>query len=125
MDDPIHVPGLLEACEELAHVVLAANQPHVSRDILETLAAKFEREAADFAPLVASNGRDTALLARAVHYLLDAHALPLMGTDMEWFRQALACVVELAVPGIALSPKGAAFLNDVQVGISQSLQDLE
>jgi hypothetical protein len=44
---------------------------------------------------------------------------------MEWFRQALACVVELAVPGIALSPKGAAFLNDVQVGISQSLQDLE
>jgi len=125
MMEPIHVPGLHEACEELAHVVLAAGQPRVSRDILETLAARFETEAADFAPMIAGSGRDTALLARAVHYLIDAHALPLMGTDMEWFRQALACLVELAVPGIALSAKGAAFLEDVAMGIEQSMQDLE
>jgi len=125
MNDPIHVPGLHEACADLAHVVLASIQPRVSRDILETLAARFEQEAADFAPVVASSGRDTTLLARAVHYLIDAHALPLMGTDMEWFRQALACLVELAVPGIALSAKGAAFLEDVAVGIEQSMQDLE
>jgi len=44
---------------------------------------------------------------------------------MEWFRQALACLVELAVPGIALSPKGAAFLHDVETGIAQSMQDME
>lgn len=125
IDEPIHVRGLREACEELAHVVLASGQPQVSRDILETLASRFEAEAADFAALVAGNGRDTALLTRAVHYLIDAHALPLMGTDMEWFRQALNCLVELAVPGIALSPKGAAFLEDVSVGIEQSMQDLE
>jgi hypothetical protein len=125
MDEPLEIPGLHEACVELAHVVLAAGQPAVSRDILETLADRFEREAADFALLVASAGRDTALLARAVHYLVDAHALPLMGTDMEWFRQALACLVELAVPGIALSAKGAAFLQDVETGIAQSMQDLE
>jgi hypothetical protein len=123
--EPIHVPGLREACEELAHVVLAAGQPQVSRDILETLASRFESEAVDFAVVVAGNGRDTALLTRAVHYLIDAHALPLMGTDMEWFRQALNCLIELAVPGIALSPKGAAFLEDVAVGIEQSMQDLE
>ncbi|MCS0580615.1 hypothetical protein NX784_03330 [Massilia pinisoli] len=124
MDDDIEIPGLHDACLELAHVVLAAGQPEVSRDILETLAARFEREAADFALLVGNAGRDTALLARAVHYLVDAHALPLMGTDMEWFRQALACLVELAVPGIALSSKGAAFLHDVETGIAQALQDL-
>lgn len=124
MDEPIDIPGLHDACMELAHVVLAAGQPAVSRDILETLAHRFEREAADFALLVANAGRDTALLARAVHYLTDAHALPLMGTDMEWFRQALACLVELAVPGIALSEQGAAFLRDVETGIEQSLQDL-
>lgn len=129
MTDPIHEPiqvrGLREACEELAHVVLAAGQPEVSRDILETLASRFESEAADFAVVVAANGRDTALLARAVHYLIDAHALPLMGTDMEWFRQALACLVELAVPGIALSAKGAAFLEDVAAGVELALQDME
>ena len=125
MDDDIAIPGLHDACLELAHVVLAFGQPQVSRDILETLAARFEREAADFALLVGNAGRDTALLARAVHYLVDAHALPLMGTDMEWFRQALACLVELAVPGIALSAKGAAFLHDVETGIGQALQDLD
>jgi hypothetical protein len=125
MEDDIEIPGLHDACLELAHVVLASSQPQVSRDILETLAMRFEREAADFALLVGNAGRDTALLARAVHYLVDAHALPLMGTDMDWFRQALACLVELAVPGIALSAKGAAFLHDVETGIAQALQDLD
>jgi hypothetical protein len=105
--------------------VLSASQPLVSNDIMETLADRFAREAADFAPMVASAGRDPNLLARAVHYLIDAHALPLMGTDMEWFRQALVALVELAVPGIALSEKGGAFLRDVRVGIEQSLGDLE
>ena len=55
----------------------------------------------------------------------DAHALPLMGTDMEWFRQTLACLVELAVPGIALSAEGGDFLRDVRDGIEQSLGDLD
>jgi hypothetical protein len=125
MTEAIEVAGLREACHELAHVVLASSQSHVSRDILETLASRFENEAADFALQVAGSGRDTALVARAVHYLIDAHALPLMGTNMEWFRQALACLVELAVPGIALSARGAAFLHDVEMGIEQSVQDLE
>jgi len=125
----IEVTGLREACDELAHIVLATSGQggtnSVSRDIRETLADRFEREAADFALLVANAGRDTALLTRAVYYLIDAHALPLMGTDTEWFRQALACLVELAAPGIALSTRGAAFLHDVEIGIDQSVQDLE
>jgi hypothetical protein len=116
---------LHDACLDLARVVLSASQPLVSNDIMETLAARFEREAADFAPGIARAGRDPNLLSRAVHYLIDAHALPLMGTDMEWFRQALVALVELAVPGIALSEKGGAFLRDVQMGIEQSLGDLE
>jgi hypothetical protein len=116
---------LREACLDLARVVLAAGQPQVSNDILETLAARFEREAVDFAPMVARAGRDPNLLARLIHYIVDAHALPLMGTDMDWFRQTLACLVELAVPGIALSAKGGAFLRDVQEGIRQSLSDLD
>jgi hypothetical protein len=116
---------LRQACIDLARVVLAAGQPEVSNDILETLADRFYKEVADFAPGIARAGRDPNLLARAVYYLIDAHALPLMGTDMEWFRQALVCLVELAVPGIALSNEGGAFLRDVRLGIEQSLGDLE
>ena len=117
--------ALRDASRDLARVVLAAGQPQVSNDILETLAARFEREAVDFAPMVARAGRDPNLLTRAIIYITDAHALPLMGTDMDWFRQTLACLVELAVPGIALSERGGAFLRDVQVGIAQSLGDLD
>jgi len=116
---------LQDACLDLARVVLAAGQPQVSNDILETLADRFQREVADFAPGVARAGRDPNLLTRAVYYLIDAHALPLMGTDMEWFRQTLVSLVELAVPSIALSDKGGAFLRDVQFGVEQSLGDLE
>lgn len=125
MSDRLDEGALREACLDLARVVLAAGQPQVSSDILETLADRFFREVADFAPGVARAGRDPNLLTRAVHYLNDAHALPLMGTDMEWFRQALVCLVDLAVPGIALSEKGGAFLRDLQLGIEQSLGDLE
>jgi hypothetical protein len=116
---------LREACLDVARVVLASTQPLVSNDILETLAARFEREAVDFAPMIARAGRDPNLLVRAMRYIVDAHALPLMGTDMDWFRQTLACLVELAVPGIALSAKGGAFLRDVEEGIRQSLSDLD
>lgn len=125
MTERLDEQGLQDACQELARVVLAAGQPQVSNDILETLADRFYREVVDFAPGVARAGRDPNLLTRAVYYLNDAHALPLMGTDMEWFRQALVCLVELAVPGIALSEQGGAFLRDVQLGIEQSLGDLE
>jgi len=124
MSDRLDEGALRDACLELARVVLAAGHSQVSNDILETLADRFYREVVDFAPGVARAGRDPNLLTRAVYYLNDAHALPLMGTDMEWFRQALVCLVELAVPGIALSDKGGAFLHDVQLGIEQSLGDL-
>ncbi|QOY92910.1 hypothetical protein IM543_15055 [Massilia sp. UMI-21] len=116
---------LQTACLDLARLVLAAGQPQVSNDILETLADRFQREVLDFAPGIARAGRDPNLLTRAVYYLIDAHALPLMGTDMEWFRQTLVCLVELATPSIALSDKGGAFLRDVQLGVEQSLGDLE
>lgn len=125
MSDRLDEEALRDACHDMARVVLAAGQPQVSNDILETLADRFYREVVDFAPGIARAGRDPNLLTRAVHYLNDAHALPLMGTDMEWFRQALVCLVELAVPGIALSDKGGAFLRDVQLGVEQSLGDLE
>jgi hypothetical protein len=116
---------LQDACLDLARVVLAAGQPQVSNDILETLADRFQREVADFAPGIARAGRDPNMLTRAIYYLIDAHALPLMGTDMEWFRQALVCLVELAAPSIALSDKGGEFLRDVQLGVEQALGDLE
>lgn len=125
MSEHLDDDALQAACLELARVVLAAGHAQVSNDILETLADRFHREVADFAPGIARAGRDPNLLTRAVYYLNDAHALPLMGTDMEWFRQTLVCLVELAVPGIALSEQGGAFLRDVQVGIEQSLGDLE
>jgi len=125
MTERLDESELQAATLELARVVLAAGQPLVSHDILETLADRFQREVLDFAPGIARAGRDPNLLTRAVYYLTDAHALPLMGTDMDWFRQTLVCLVELAVPGIALSDKGGAFLRDVQLGIEQSLGDLE
>ena len=125
MSERLDEQALQEACLDLARVVLAAGQPQVSNDILETLADRFQREVADFAPIIARAGRDPNLLTRAVYYLIDAHALPLMGTDMEWFRQALVCLVELAAPSIALSAQGGAFLRDVRLGVEQSLGDME
>jgi hypothetical protein len=100
---------LQDACLDLARVVLAAGQPTVSNDILETLARPLPPRSRRLRPRHRPRrARPQPPQPRRV--LPDRRPrLPLMGTDMEWFRQALVCLVELAVPGIALSDKGGAF----------------
>jgi hypothetical protein len=116
--------ALNDACLELARQVLVTKSG-ASNDIVETLAAKFQDEALHHLDFIISQGRDPNILTRAVHYLVDAHAIPPMSSDISWFREMLTCLVELAVPNSGLTQKGAEFLTDVQIGIAASLHDAE
>lgn len=116
--------ALNDACLELARqVLITKNGP--SNDIVETLAAKFEDEALHHLDFIIGQERDPNVLTRAVHYLVDAHAIPPMGSDISWFREMLTCLVELAVPNSGLTQQGAEFLGDVQIGIAASINHAE
>lgn len=116
--------ALNDACLELAkHVLVTKNG--MSNDIVETLAAKFQDEALRYLDFIIGQDRDPNILTRAVHYLVDSHAIPPMGSDISWFREMLTCLVELAVPNSGLTQKSAEFLKDVQIGIAESIDSAE
>lgn len=120
MTHQLYKGALNDACLEVAKQVLSTKDG-LSHDIVETLAAKFQEEALEHLDFIVGQSRDPNLLTRAVCYLADSHAIPPMGSDTAWFREMLACLVELAVPNAGLTPRGAAFLKDVQVGIADSI----
>jgi hypothetical protein len=114
--------ALDEACRKLASQVLWTGKGE-SRDVVETLAARFRERCEYHAEFIVGQDRDPNILVRAVRYLTQAHAIPPMGTDVLWFDQMMQCLVELAVPNGGLSPEGAELLRDIQVGIQMSLDD--
>lgn len=124
MTQALRKGALNDACTDLAKRVLWSPQG-ASNDVIETLAAKFENEALFHLEFITGQGRDPNLLTRAILYMAEAHAIPPMGTDIEWCRNMLSCLVELAVPNAVLSKEGSGFLVDVQVGITQSMDDAD
>ena len=63
-------------------------------------------------------GINLLLIARAVRYLDQVHAIPPMGNDTRWFTDMLTAVLELARPNSgAVEGDALKFLQDVQEGI--------
>lgn len=112
--------GLDAACFELARATKWEQRPIDADDIrrhAERLSAIAREEV--YEPL----GRDLALVARAVHYLTNAHAIPPMGDNTEWFSDMLSAVVEIARPNSGQDGKGREFLKDMLDGIHSLLED--
>jgi hypothetical protein len=106
-------------CLELARTI-KWNQRPVDADEILRLADRLALIARGqvYAPL----DRDVALVARAVHYLTNAHGMP-MGEDTKWFSETLRAVLEVARPNSGQDGKGREFLRDMLEGIESSLDD--
>lgn len=114
--------ALSAACHALARCVYPGSV-QVSPDIAETLAHRFESIALRQVVFVVVQGRDPNLIARAVHYLAEAHGLQHRGSDPAWFGHMLHCLIELAVPTSMYGGDALAFLDDVQEGTALSIGD--
>jgi hypothetical protein len=68
---------------------------------------------------------DVPLITRAVRYLSQAHAIPPMGDDTQWFSNMLTVVLEIARPNSAVDKTGKAFLRDMIHGITTALMALQ
>jgi len=112
---------LNSACHQLAEQILRTSKG-VSLDIVETLAEKFQKEALYHVDFIIGQEHDPNLLTKAIYYLIEAHAIPPMGTDVVWFQHMLTCLVELAIPNSGLTPNGAEFLKDVRIGVTISIK---
>lgn len=66
---------------------------------------------------------DLALIARAIDYLRQVHAIPPMGNDSSWFSDSLTPLLELARPNAGgVEGEALKFLDDVAQGV-QALKE--
>jgi hypothetical protein len=63
-------------------------------------------------------GRDAALVARAVHYVNQIHAIPPMRGRTDWFWEILSVVLEVARPNTGgVDGEALKFLDDMREGL--------
>ena len=112
---------LEEACFALARTIKWAQRPLDGEEIL-ALAADFAKIAKS--QIVHGEGLriDAPLITRATRYLTQAHAIPPMADDTEWFSNMLVAVLEVARPNSGLDEQGQAFLTDMLEGIRSRLE---
>ncbi|CAB3861031.1 hypothetical protein [Achromobacter denitrificans] len=106
------------ACRELAKATLWTGG-EASADIIETQTHNLMKRSESNIAYIADMGRDPNMLTRAIRYIAHTHAIPPMGTDIEWFAATVECLIELAVPNAGQTVESSAFLHDLQEGISE------
>ena len=106
------------ACREVAKTTLWTGGD-ASADLVETYAHKLMQRSEHHIQYISDMDRDPNILTRAIRYLAHTHAIPPMGSDIEWFASMLECLIELAVPNAGQTAESSAFLRDVREGISE------
>jgi hypothetical protein len=106
------------ACFELARATKWARKP-IDTAEFDELAKKLSAIAAERV----CEGLDInlPLITRAVRYIAQAHGMPMMGDDTQWFENMLTALLEVARPNSGLDESGRAFLYDMADGIEATL----
>lgn len=111
--------GLHYACLRFLRVVLW-RQGAASNDVVDSLATELALVAEEHAEWAMEQRGDWEIVSRAIDYMAVIHDGPWQGRS--WFESTLRVLMTLAVPNIGLDESGAAFLQDIQRGMNQSLQ---
>jgi len=108
--------ALTDACFELARGLKWSKDSPASEVEIGGLAEKLNAIAMERVDDRDRLGIDVPVVARAIAYLTQAHAMP-MGDDTEWFGYMLDAVLEVARPNSGLDGQAREFLKDMRDGI--------
>jgi hypothetical protein len=114
--------GLDQACFDVARTIKWARKP-IDADEITSLAAELSKIARNCVFISETLVRDEELVTRAVRYLGQAHAIPPMADDTQWFANMLDAVIELARPNTGLDEQARAFLDDIRQGIDTVIEE--
>ena len=106
------IENLKAACFELAQTMLWQREPVGAADIQNSanrLIEVAERHVHDSDTFLI----DVELIARAVRYIVQAHATP-HGEDLIWFDHTLRALLEVARPNAEISGNALMFVSDMR-----------
>ncbi len=122
--------ALHEACKEVVKNTLwQTPEPVDINDIIDT--NQIEQTVKSYFEIAMSHvesvkeaGRNPNLITRAVRHLAQAHAIPPMKDDIEWFKERLETLIELACPNCIHTKKSIEFFKDIEQCIKDSRNDI-
>jgi hypothetical protein len=110
--------ALADACFNLARVLKWSKDNPSAEAAIGVLAENLNSIAMKRVHDRDTLGIDVPVVARAVAYLTQTHAIPPMGDETEWFGYMLDAVLEVARPNSGLDGDAREFLQDLLEGIA-------
>jgi len=107
---------LKSACYQLAKSTYWDRKP-VDTDAIRTYADAIYNIALDESQDIEGLGCTFSTVVKAVYYIDQAHAIPPFKDDVQWFRDTLRAVIEVACPNSSLDGEARNFLADMGRGI--------
>jgi hypothetical protein len=111
---------LLQACFDVARITKWVRKPVDSVEITALGEKLYEIAKGQVSPKLEI---DLPVIARAVRYLGQVHAMPPMDGNKVWFSEMLRAVLEIARPNIGVDEENKEFLRDMLYVIGRSLSD--
>lgn len=112
--------GLADACFELSRVLKWSKDNPAAEAEIGSLTEKLNSIAMKRVHDGDTLGIDVPVVTRAIAYLTQAHAIPPMGDQTEWFGYMLDAVLEVARPNSGLDGQAREFLKDMLDGIASA-----
>ena len=113
---------LKAACFKLAQTTHWDMKP-VDVDLIQDFSNKLYDEALEQYELVKGLGASIPLVTRAIFYIEQAHAIPPIKDDIQWFSQSLRVLLEVSCPNAGLDGEAKEYLLDMIKGISSFIID--
>ena len=113
--------ALYQACFALARITHWKTEP-VAVSQIESFAQKLLAEALSQVASIETLGGSEEQVVRAVRYIEQAHAIPPIGDNIDWFRDTLQALMEIVFPNTELDGAALDFLFDLQSGITSVLR---
>ena len=113
---------LRKVCFQVARTVFWDRKP-IDTEKIQDYANAIYKKAVFECESIENLGCTTSTIIRAVHYINQAHAMPPIKDDIQWFSNTLRALIEVACPNAGLEGEAREFLVDMNRGIASFLTE--
>jgi len=115
---------LKSACFDYAKAVMWERKPTDVSDI-QKFADSVYGEAIHHVKFIEGQDRDPNLIIQCVQYLALKHAIPPMRDDIQFVRNSLEILIELACPNQGATIHQKRFFHEIFRGLQEAISDAE
>lgn len=112
--------SIQNACMSVARTNMWANKPSDTSPIInyQEQLVKISLNALEEFKELGAKEQD---ISDAIHYIEQVHALPPIGNNVDWFKERLFTLLEIAFTDSGISDEAARFANKIISGLNEQM----